>query len=82
MSMVYPYICHFQFLSSVSYSFQNISVLPFWLGVFPRYFILSDAVVGVIVFFIYISNSLLLVYRSVIVFYILILYLETSDFTN
>ena len=42
--MVYPYICHFQFLSSVSYSFQNISILPFWLGVFPRYFILSDEV--------------------------------------
>ena len=45
------------------------------LGSFiPRYFILFDAIVNGIVFFISLSDTLLLVYRNVTDFCILILY--------
>ena len=67
MSRVYLSICLccLQFLLSVSYSFLFIGLL---LRLLPRYFILFDAGVNVILF------SLLLVYRNAADFYRLIFY--------
>ena len=71
-------LCHLQFLSSVSYSFQSKGTSLASLGSFvPRCFILSDVVVNGIVSLISLSHLSLLVYRNVANFCALILYPES-----
>ena len=78
MSMIHLSIClcHLQFLSSMSYSFQ-VQVFYVLAQIQPRYFILFDAVVNWIVFLISLSDNSLLVYRNATDFCILILYPAT-----
>ena len=66
-------LCHLQFLSSLSYSFQSTGLLLLWVG----YFILFDAVVNVIVSLISLSDTSLLVYSNARDFCVLILYPAT-----
>ena len=61
-------------LSSISYSFPSIGLLPPCLDLFLDIF---DAIVHGIVFLTSLSDSLLLVYRKVTDFSIFILYPET-----
>ena len=78
MKMIYPsiYLCHFHFLSSVSYSFQHTSLLPPWLNLFlSMYFNLFDTIVNKI-FLISLSERLL-VYKNITDLCILILYPAT-----
>ena len=57
-------LCHFQFLSSVSYTFQSTGLLPPQVGLFLRYFILFDVMVNVIFSLISLSDLSLLVYKN------------------
>ena len=84
-------LCHLQFLSSVSYSFWSTGLIVFGvqclivfgvqvLGKFtPRYFILFDVMVNVIVSLLSLSDLLLLVYRNATDFCVLIFLLFIFD---
>ena len=61
----------------MSYRFQGIGLSLLWLGFFPRYFILFDAIVNGVVFLISLCISSLLVYRKATDFCVLILYPAT-----
>ena len=52
---------YLKFFSSMSYSFQSMGLLLPWVFI-PKNFILFDVMVNRIVFFIYLSDSLFLVY--------------------
>ena len=67
------YLCHFQFLPSMPYSFQCTDLIPPWLF-FPKCFIPFDAIMNGIVFLFSFYDSSFLVYRSAIDFCMLILY--------
>ena len=70
---VFPICVFSNFFHKYLYNFQCI-VFTSFVKFIPRYFILFDAIVNGIVFLIYISDSLLLVYRSTRYLYFCILW--------
>ena len=70
------YLYLLRFLSSVSYNFQSTGLLHPWLGLFPRYFIVLKQL-WMVFFKMFLSVSLLLTYKNVIDFWLLILYPAT-----
>ena len=68
------YLCLLQFLSLLSNSFQYTDLSTLWLNLFLG---ILAAIVNVIVFLVFLSNSSLLVYRNATDFCILILYPAT-----
>uniref|UniRef100_A0A8D1XUG3 Uncharacterized protein n=1 Tax=Sus scrofa TaxID=9823 RepID=A0A8D1XUG3_PIG len=74
--MVYLSICLCS-VSSVSYSFQSIGLLPLLGRFIPRYFFLFDAMVNWMVSLISLSDISFLVYRNAINFCVSILYLAS-----
>ena len=76
MSIVYfsVCLCFIPFLSLISYNFQNIGLLSL-VRFIPMHFILYDAIVRGFFFLIFLSDSLLSVYKNITDFCILTLYL-------
>ena len=72
------YLYLLQFPSSVCYNFLSIGLLHLWLNLFlDMLFYFFDTTVNEVVFLVFPSESLLLLYKSAIDFWIFILYLAT-----
>ena len=57
------YLCCLYFLSSMAFSFQHMCLSSPWLNLF-KYFILFDIVINGIIFFISLSDNLLLMHKN------------------
>ena len=72
---VFISLYHIQFLSSIFYGFQSISILPHCLNLFLC-ILFFDVIINEIVFLIFFPDSFLLMCRNPTDFYMLILYPE------